>query len=108
MIVERNRWSEFLSELSRQADGYQVTVEIMSEELGDQVEIRRAALRELAFDPREGIAISIGDAEGYAELLRHVIARPILVETTDEPGVPSALLIEDETGTKTLVRLAAE
>jgi hypothetical protein len=31
----------------------------MTTELGDQVEARAVSLRELAFDPREGIAVSV-------------------------------------------------
>jgi hypothetical protein len=104
MIIEERRWSEYLDELSRRAAGYAAAVEILSEELGDQTEVRRAALRELTFEPREGIAISIGER---AELLRHVIAAPVRLEATDEPGVPSALRITDDAGTQTLVRLAA-
>jgi hypothetical protein len=107
MVIEPRRWSEYLAELSRQAEGYLTTIEILSEELGDQIETRRAPLRELAFDPREGIAISIGDAAGRVELLRHVIARPTAIEATDESGIPSTLLFADATGTKTLVSLAA-
>ena len=107
MLIQPSRWGEYLAELSRQADGYDTAIEIMSEELGDQVEVRRAPLIELSFDPREGIAFAIGDPSGHIEVLRHTVARPMIVEVTDEPGVPSALLIEDEEGTKTLVRFAA-
>jgi hypothetical protein len=101
MLIEQNRWNEYLSELSRQAAGYDVTVEVISSELGDQIEVRRLPLHEVAFDAREGIAVSVG---GHGDVLRHVIAGPTRVEVTDEPGVPSALMIGDETGTKTLLR----
>jgi len=107
MLIEPSRWGDYLAELSRQADGYTTAIEILSQELGDQVEVRRAPLIELAFDPRDGIAVAIGDPTGQIEVLRHTVARPTLLEATDEPGVPSALLIEDDEGTKTLVRFAA-
>lgn len=106
MLIEQSRWREYLVELSRQADGYDATVEVLSDDLGDQVEVHRARLAELAFDPREGITIAVSDPEGREELLRHVIANPARVEATDEPAVPGALLIEEAGGTKTLVRLA--
>ena len=105
MRIEGPRWGEYFAELSGQADGYDVAIEIMSSELGDQVQVQQAQLRELTFDPREGIAVSVGDRDH--EALRHVISRPTTVEATDEPGIPSALMIEDEDGTKTLLRLAA-
>jgi hypothetical protein len=107
MLIEQTSWSEYLAELSRQAEGYEVTVELLIPDLGDQVEVRSARLAELAFDAREGIAVAVSDPEGHEELLRHVISGPVRVEATDEPGVPGALLVEDESGTKTLVRLAA-
>ena len=107
MLIEPSRWGEYLAELSRQADGYDTAIEILSPDLGDQVEVRRAPLIELAFDPREGIAVAIGDPSGRVEALRHPVARPTRLEATDEPGVPAALLIEDDQGTKTLVRFAA-
>jgi hypothetical protein len=107
MLIEQNRWTEYLNELSRHADGYDVTIEVLSSELGDQIEVRRLPLHELAFDPREGIAVSVGERGGHGDALRHVIGRPSRVEATDEPGVPSALMIADETGTQTLLRFAA-
>jgi hypothetical protein len=107
MLIERSRWGEYLAELSRHADGYDTAIEILSPELGDQVEVRRAPLLELSFDSRDGIAVAIGDPSRHLELLRHAVARPTRLEATDEPGVPSALLIEDDEGTKTLVRFAA-
>ena len=106
MRIEPSRWDEYLAELSRQAEGYDVTIEVLSPELGDQIEVRRARLSALAFDPREGIAVAVSDPEGHDELLRHVVAAERL-EATDEPGVPDTLLIEDAEGTKTLVRLSA-
>jgi hypothetical protein len=107
MQIEPSRWAEYLAELSRQADGYDTAIEILSPELGDQVEVTSAPLIEISFEPREGIAVAIGDRAGHVEVLRHTIARPRLLEATDEPGVPGALLIEDDDGTRTLVRLAA-
>lgn len=107
MLIEQSRWSDYLAELTRQAEGYDVTVEVLSSDLGDQVEVSRARLSELAFDARDGFAVAVSDPEGHDELLRHVIAEPVRIEATDEPGVPGAVLVEDEAGTKTLVRLEA-
>lgn len=105
MLIEPEQWGPYLAELSRQAEGYDVTVELLLGDLGDQVEVRWARLAEIAFDPREGIAVAVSDPAGHAELLRHLIAEPARVEVTDEPGVPGTLLVEQADGTKTLVRL---
>jgi hypothetical protein len=40
-------------------------------------------------------------------VLRHAVVCPSRIDVTDEPGVPSAVMIEDAAGTRTLVRLAA-
>jgi hypothetical protein len=34
MLIEQNRWNEYLAELTRQAEGYEVSIEILSGELG--------------------------------------------------------------------------
>ena len=108
MHIEQSQWNDYFAELTRQAQGYDASIEILSGELGYQVEVRRANLLELAFDAREGISISVGDGPtGQDEILRHVIAGPVAVETSDEPGVPGALMIEDANDARTLVRLAA-
>jgi hypothetical protein len=106
MLIEPSRWTEYLAELSRQAEGFDTAVEILSGELGDQTEVRSAPLNELAYDPREGIAVSVGGRRTHNALLRHVIGRPSRMEVTDETGVPMALLVEDEEGTKTLMRFS--
>lgn len=108
MMIEQRRWSEYLDELSRHAEGYPTTIEIMAAELGDQTEARDVPLRELAFDPREGIAVSVGGTTAeHPVILRHVIASPQSLEVTDEPGIPSALKVDAEDGTRTLIRLGA-
>lgn len=105
MLIEASRWTEYFAELSRQAEGYDTAIEIMSAGMGDQVEVRRAPLRELTYEAREGIAVSVGGRD--VEVLRHAIQRPTRVEVTDEPGIPSALMVQEEDGTKTLLRFAA-
>jgi hypothetical protein len=108
MRIERGEWSAYLAELSRQAEGYRTTIEVLGEDIGDQIEAREVPLRELAFDPREGIALSVGGRGGeFPVVLRHVIPEPVDLETTDEPGIPGALMIEQAGGRRTVIRLAA-
>jgi hypothetical protein len=106
MLIEPTRWKEYLGELSRHAEGCATTIEVMDSDLGDQTEARRVPLRELGFDPHEGIAIAVGGKTStYPVVLRHVIAHPQRLETTDEPGFPSALKIDADDGTTTMIRI---
>ena len=108
MRIEQREWSEYLAELSRQAEGYRTTIEVLGDDIGDQIEARDVPLRELAFDAREGIAIAVGGrATEFPVVLRHTIAEPVDVEITDEPGIPSALQIEEAGGRRTVIRLEA-
>jgi hypothetical protein len=102
MVIEQREWTDYLAELSRQAMGWEVAIEVMSDDLGDQLEVSRAPLNEVTFDAREGLAVAVGQ---HAQLLRHVIARPVRLEATEEAGIPLALLVEEADGTRTLLRL---
>ena len=102
MLIEPDTWTDFLAELSRHVTGWDVAIEVMSEGFGDQIEVSRAPLSEVAFDAREGVAIAVGDG---GQVLRHVIAQPVRLEATEDAGIPLALLVEDTEGTKTLLRL---
>jgi hypothetical protein len=106
MLIEPTRWTEYLDELSRHAEGSDTTFEVMYSDLGDQFEVRRVPLRENGFVPHEGIAIAVGGKTStYPVVLRHVIAHPQRLETSEEPGFPSALKIDADDGTTTLIRI---
>ena len=108
MEIARGEWELYFAELSRQADGYRTTIEVLGDELGDQIEARDVPLRELAFDPREGVAVSVGGhGDEFPVVLRHVIAGPARVQATDEPGVPATIMVEGDDGGRTLIRLRA-
>jgi uncharacterized protein (DUF2267 family) len=106
MLIERADWADYLAELSRQAAGYTATIDVMTPELGLQTEARSVPLDELGFEQHEGIAIAVGDGTAaHPVTLRHAVADPIRLEATDEPGVPAALAVDGEDGTRTLIRL---
>src|SRR4051812_15244055 len=67
MLIEQRQWTDYFDELSRQAERYETAIEVMSGELGYQVEVRRAPLLELAFDAREGVSVSVGRDAGHEE-----------------------------------------
>ncbi|MFI5038263.1 MAG: DUF5335 family protein, partial [Solirubrobacterales bacterium] len=47
------RWAEYFDAFARRSDGLLVTIEVMSEELGDQTDVERLPLQAIGYDPRD-------------------------------------------------------
>ncbi len=104
--IPRNQWSEFLDRFSRQHEGWLVTLEVFSPDIGAQEEAHEL--------PLEGITIAIGDdAKAIAisagktpdDHLTHTVLAPahMWIQRTTH-GAEAALEIESEDNSKTLVR----
>lgn len=104
--IPRDEWGDFFNRFSRQHEGWLVTLEVFSPEIGAQEEARELPLEGIAIaggDDTETIAISAGStAENH---LTHMITAPkhLWVERTAQ-GADAALEIESEGDTKTLLR----
>jgi len=87
--IPRNQWSEFLNRFSRQHEGWLVTLEVFSPDIGG--------------DDSKGIAISAGRTLEHH--LTHTILAPahMWIQRTNQ-GAEAALEIESEDNSKTLVR----
>jgi hypothetical protein len=105
--IPRDEWVEYLDGFSRQHEGWLVTVEVLSEEIGAQVEAKEVALAGITADLKGGgeDVISIILSKGSTERITHNIARPthLRIEQT-ESGADMALQIESDGGATTLVR----
>lgn len=104
MQIERHHWNEFFADLSRRAVNSVVSIEVMSTQLGDQVDEHDVLLDGIEFDPRDGIVVSMADRGNV--VVRHAIPNPIKVQVVDTPGVPQAVMVEAADGTRTLLHLA--
>lgn len=106
--IPREEWAEFLASFSRQHEGWLVTVEVLSEEIGAQVEVEGKPLEGITAELKDGGEDSISIAVGPtpAERVAHNIQAPTHVRIEQaENGADMALQIESEGGATTLVRL---
>jgi hypothetical protein len=56
MLIEQSQWSEYLAELSRQAEGYDVSVEVLAPDLGDDASSGRPSPRPVNLQPVSGLS----------------------------------------------------
>lgn len=107
--LETNEWVEQLDSLNERSAGALVTIEVMSEQLGDQTDVQRLPLQTIGYDPKESILeIAVGGRGlRYPVLLRHFISDPQEISVEEENSAPSAVLVKDASGTRTLIRFFA-
>jgi hypothetical protein len=106
--VPREEWAEFLDGFSRQHEGWLVTVEVLGEETGAQVEAEAKPLEGVTAELNGGgegsISITVGRTP--AGRVTHNVAAPTHVRIERaENGADMALQIESSGGATTLVRL---
>lgn len=102
------KWVEYFDSVAPSIDGLLVTIEVMSEQLGDQVDVERLPLQAINYDPKDNmLEISVGGRSvRYPVLLRHFISSPQTISIEGSgPLSPSAILVTDADGVRTLIRL---
>jgi hypothetical protein len=105
--IERKEWPDFFDAFSRRHEGWLVTLEVLDEELGAQIEVENKALKGIVVerkgDPR---VIDIFVWNQPDEDSSHIIDRPtrVWVEETGE-GADAAIEIESEDHATTLLTL---
>lgn len=104
--IPRKEWSAFFDSFSRKHEGWLVSMELMSPELGDAVEVRDRPLAGITAELRRGGRDSIVLIFGRATTeLTHTIAKPTRVwlkQAAD--GADEALEIEASDAPTTLLR----
>jgi hypothetical protein len=106
--IPREEWSEFLDSFSRQHEGWLVSVEVLGEEIGAQVEAEGKPLEGITAELKNGGEDSISIIVGLtpAEHITHNITAPTHVRIQQaENGADMTLQIESSDGVTTLVRL---
>lgn len=104
--LPRDEWREFLEKLTSEFDGYDVTIEAVGEQIGDNLEAERLPLAYLAYDDKTDVFIvAVGGRDGRYPELHHLIENPkkILADAVS-PDEPWAIDVIGA-GTRTIVSL---
>ncbi len=101
-------WTEYFDSIASRIDGQLVTIEVMSQELGDQTDVERLPLKAIGYDHKDDtLEVSVGGrGPRYPVVFRHFISSPQTISVQESsPLSPEAILITDASGVRTLIRL---
>jgi hypothetical protein len=106
--IPHDQWQSFLDDFSRRHVGEEVTIEILSDEFGDQVEATGQSLLGVTADPKDSeaplIEVLVGDS--VRANTNRIVRRPShLRVAVGDDGSEQALQIESENEPTVLVRL---
>jgi hypothetical protein len=103
----RQEWRPFLDAVTEDYQGEPVTVEVVSAELGSQIQADRAPLNYIQYDDKDdAVVVSVRSAHDPDEFLEHIVGNPWKIMF--DPPVPVAVRaidIEGSDGTHTIVTL---
>jgi hypothetical protein len=105
--IQPGRWSRALAEFSATHEGWLVSVDVLSAEIGAQPEFRDLPLVGVVAEPEHGEGlISISAAKLDGEQITHMIHSPtrVRIERLDD-GADAAMQIESAEGITTILRL---
>src|SRR5215472_16918295 len=105
---ERSSWPKYFDSVTASIEGTLVTVEVMGEQLGDQTDVERLPVQAISYDPRDDVLeVAVGGrGTRYPVVLRHFVSSPTAISVEETPeGGPSAILVTDAGGVRTLIRL---
>lgn len=106
--LQKDGWADYLDSVTKASAGKLVTMELMSGELGDQVDVERLPLNVIGYDHKDDVLeVGVGGfGTRYPVVLRHLISAPTSVAVEESaPGSPTAMRITDSEGVVTLVKL---
>jgi hypothetical protein len=106
--LPRPAWRDFFELLTKEHEGDDVTIEVVSLDFGDQLEAEKLPLAYIEYDDKDDVFIvAVGGRDGrYPAVLRHMIAHPktIMVDSP-APNVTMAIDVVGGDGAQTLVTL---
>jgi hypothetical protein len=96
---DKKEWRSFFDRFSTRLEGKQAEIEVVSLQLGDQVEADWLPLLGIAYDPNDDIV------EIALEGLDHLIPKPRELYVEEGAGGLAALEIVDSEGVKQIIKL---
>jgi hypothetical protein len=105
--IPQEKWTEFFNDLSKRRFGWETSVEVLNESIGDQMLSDGLSLTGFTYQNKAGkreVEISVG--ENAEQHQTHSIINPTKVAYLSETESNSGIVeIEESNGTKTLVSL---
>ena len=98
-------WRKFFERLSHDLGGDEVTIEVLTEDYGDQYEAEKLPFDFLDYDDKDDVFIVVvGGRDRRYPALRHIIKQPkrIVVDTVS-PNEPWAIDVEAVDGSRTII-----
>ncbi|WP_405146985.1 DUF5335 domain-containing protein [Sphaerisporangium sp. NBC_01403] len=106
--LPRDEWREFFDAMTRDYEGAEAAIEVVSKDFGDLFEAERIPLAYLEYDPKDDqFSVGVGGRDGrYPVVLRHAIDHPqrILADTVAHGSI-RAFDVSDAEGNETIVTL---
>ena len=106
--LDKAQWARFLDDVSEELPLSGVRIDILSPELGDEVEAVGLLLQGMSYDPRRDVfeVVAGRGAPTGPMLLHHRVDHPRHIWIDSRAGIlPSTIAVDDETGVRTLVRI---
>lgn len=109
--LPRERWAEYLQDVTLELRNHPVTVEVTDPGHPTGIEANRMALQALMYDRRDDV-FEVSAARGGPHLpavLRHLVDHPTRIEVNGPPAItPNVILVVDDAGVRTVVRIGTE
>jgi hypothetical protein len=105
--LERSIWRDFFELLTKEHEGWHVTIEVVSLDYGDQLEAEKLPLAYIEYDKDDDVIVAVGGRDSrYPAVLQHIINHPqkVLVDTP-APDIVMAIDVLDDAGAQTLISL---
>jgi hypothetical protein len=97
--LERDEWQAYCNRISKSVAGKRAELEVISLDLGDQIEAEWLLLYGIVYDPKADVF------EVALEGLDHLISHPREVYVDEGPSGLTALEVIDEDETRQIVKL---
>ena len=104
--VPQERWNEFFDQFSDGNRGRHISIEVITEEFGDEELIQNVPLMAMVYDrPGKGNDLVIETGQNEVTYAHTVDAPTEVLTGQSESGRMMAVWISDAAGTKTLIKL---
>ncbi|MCU1667161.1 MAG: hypothetical protein JWP40_88 [Blastococcus sp.] len=103
---QRTEWTSLTDRLSAEYAGYDVTIEVLDPEVGDNQLVERLPFDSITYDHKDDVVVVAvgGNSQRYPVALRHLIYHPQEFVVDQNPE-GAAIKVTDSTGTTTLISL---